>query len=66
MKRATAARRGRFMASFSMAYPLGYGIGALITGSAVDLLGYTWTYLLLAALGSCGLLLTMLNWRKLD
>lgn len=66
MKRATAARRGRFMASFSIAYPLGYGLGAFITGSAIDMLGYSWTYLLLAALGSSGLVLTMFNWRTLD
>lgn len=66
MKRATAARRGRFMASFSIAYPLGYGLGAFITGSAIDMLGYSWTYLLLAALGCSGLVLTMFNWRTLD
>ncbi len=66
MKRATPERRGRFMASFSIAYPLGYGVGAFITGSAVDMVGYTWTYALLAVLGSSGLVLTILNWRKLE
>lgn len=66
MKRATPERRGRFMASFSIAYPLGYGVGAFITGSAVDMVGYTWTYVLLAVLGSSGLALTILNWRKLE
>ena len=65
MNRATPERRGRFMASFSMAYPLGYGLGAFITGSAIDVIGYSSTYLLLAALGAVGLLLTMVNWKFL-
>ena len=62
MKRATPERRGRFMASFSIAYPLGYGVGAFITGSAIEMVGYSWTYVLLAALGSSGLVLTLVNW----
>ena len=65
MNRATPERRGRFMASFSMAYPLGYGLGAFITGSAIDVIGYSSTYLLLAVLGAVGLLLTMVNWKFL-
>lgn len=65
MKRATAERRGRFMASFSVAYPLGYGLGAFITGSAVDALGFAPTYLLLALLGTFGLVLTIVNWPEL-
>ena len=65
MNRATPERRGRFMASFSMAYPLGYGLGAFITGSAIDVIGYSSTYLLLAVLGAVGLLLTMINWKFL-
>lgn len=65
MKRAAPERRGRFMATFSVAYPLGYGIGALITGWAVELLGYSWTYLFLAVLGSSGLVVTLLHWQEL-
>ena len=65
MNRATPERRGRFMASFSMAYPLGYGLGAFITGSAIDVIGYSSTYLLLVVLGAVGLLLTMINWKFL-
>ena len=66
MNRASPERRGRFMASFSMAYPLGYGLGALITGSAVGMIGYSWTYLLLAALGGSGLAVTMIYWPELQ
>jgi predicted MFS family arabinose efflux permease len=65
MKRATPQRRGRFMASFSVAYPLGYGLGAFITGSAVNALGFAPTYLLLALLGTFGLILTIVNWPEL-
>ena len=65
MNRATPERRGRFMASFSIAYPLGYGVGAVITGSAVEMIGYSWTYLLLAGLGLSGLVLTLTNWSDL-
>lgn len=66
MKRATPERRGRFMASFSIAYPLGYGVGAFVTGSAVDMVGYSWTYMLLALLGSSGLVLTLMNWKNFE
>lgn len=66
MKRATPERRGRFMATFSVAYPLGYGIGALITGWSVELWGYSSTFLLLALLGSSGLFLTLANWKEFD
>jgi predicted MFS family arabinose efflux permease len=66
MKRAAPERRGRFMATFSVAYPLGYGIGALITGWSIELLGYSSTFLLLALLGSSGLLLTLAHWKDLD
>ncbi|MEO6164941.1 MAG: MFS transporter, partial [Candidatus Binatia bacterium] len=66
MKRATSERRGRFMASFSIAYPLGYGVGAFVTGSAVDMVGYSWTYMLLAVLGSSGLVLTLMNWKNFE
>jgi MFS family permease len=65
MNRAMPERRGRFMASFSIAYPLGYGVGAVITGSAVEMIGYSWTYLLLAGLGLSGLVLTLTNWSDL-
>lgn len=65
MKRATPARRGRFMATFSVAYPLGYGIGALITGWAVELFGYSATYFFLGVLGVGGLAVTLANWQEL-
>jgi hypothetical protein len=41
-------------------------LGALITGSALDLIGYSWTYFLLSLLGGFGLLLTMIRWPELQ
>jgi MFS family permease len=65
MERAPAERRGRTMASFSMAFPLSNGIGALLNGLVVDLAGYTWMYLSAAVLCAAGLALTAKHWRVL-
>jgi hypothetical protein len=40
---------------FSVAYPLSYGVGSLITGSAIDIAGYIGMFLLLAAIQAAGL-----------
>ncbi len=65
IQRANPQRRGRAMASFSIAYPLAAGAGALLTGSAVEVAGYFWMYLMAAALGAAGLLVTLTNWSSL-
>jgi MFS family permease len=65
MERANPQHRGRAMASFSIAYPLSYGVGGFLAGTAVDMVGYFWMYLMMAALGTVGLLVTFANWRKL-
>lgn len=65
MERAPAERRGRAMASFSMAFPLSNGIGALLNGLVLDLAGYTWMYLSAAVLCAAGLALTAKYWREL-
>ena len=44
MEQAPAERRGRAMASFSIAFPLSNGAGALLNGLVVDLAGYHWMY----------------------
>ena len=56
VERADPVRRGKQMATFSVAYPLSYGVGSLITGSAIDLAGYLGMFLLLAAIQAAGLL----------
>ena len=55
VERADSKRRGKQMATFSVAYPLSYGIGSLITGSAVGIAGYAGMYLILAAVEAAGL-----------
>lgn len=62
---ANPQRRGRALASFSIAYPLSYGLGSFLTGSAVELSGYIWTFLLLAAFSTLGPFLVFANWSKL-
>jgi predicted MFS family arabinose efflux permease len=65
MEQAPAERRGRAMASFSMAFPLSNGAGALINGLIVDLAGYAWMYVTAAILCSMGLIVTRSYWAKL-
>ena len=65
MERANPRHRGRSMASFSIAYPLSYGVGGLLAGAAVDLFGFTWMYLIMAALSAVGLIVTLANWSKI-
>jgi MFS family permease len=65
MERANPRHRGRSMASFSIAYPLSYGVGGLLAGAAVDLFGFTWMYLIMAGLSAVGLIVTLANWSKI-
>lgn len=59
VERADPQRRGKQMATFSVAYPLSYGVGSLITGSAVDIAGYLGMFLLLAAVQGGGLVFAL-------
>ena len=65
VERADPKRRGKQMATFSVAYPLSYGVGSLITGSAVEIAGYVGMFLILAALQAGGLIFTLVNSAKL-
>ena len=65
VERANLQRRGRAMATFSVAFPLSAGVGALLTGSAVEIVGYFWMFLIIAGLGTSGLVLTLTNWSSL-
>ena len=65
MEHAPAERRARAMASFSIAFPLSNGAGALANGFVVDLAGYTWMYLSAALLCALGLIITARNWSSL-
>jgi MFS family permease len=61
VERADPRRRGKAMATFSVAYPLSYGVGSLITGSAVEIAGYTGMFLVLAAIQALGLVFALIS-----
>jgi MFS family permease len=65
MEQAKPERRGRAMATFSVALPLSNGVGALICGGLVQSLGFFWMYLTTAGIAGGGLLLTIANRARL-
>ncbi len=65
MERADPRRRGKVMATFSIAYPASVGVGALLAGGAVELAGYFWMFLIVAAQAALGLGLTLASWSSL-
>lgn len=65
MEQAKPERRGRAMATFSIALPLSNGVGALLCGSLVQWFGFFSMYLVLAALGGVGFLITIANRARL-
>jgi MFS family permease len=56
VERADPARRGKQMATFSVAYPLSYGVGSMIIGGAVQAAGYTGMFYIMAAFQASGLI----------
>jgi MFS family permease len=66
VERADPKRRGKAMATFSMAYPLSYGLGSLLIGSAVESAGYAGMYLIFAALQAVGLILMLLYGARVE
>lgn len=65
MENAPAERRGRAMASFSVAFPLSNSIGATLCGFVVDVAGYPIMYAAAALPCVLGLALTMRHWTRL-
>ncbi len=59
-------RRGITMATFSTAYPMSMGMGALITGTVVEIAGFTWMFITAIFTGVLGLLVAIANWSTLD
>jgi MFS family permease len=59
MEQAKPERRGRAMATFSIALPLSNGVGALLCGSLVQWFGFFWMYVASAGLAAVGLLITI-------
>lgn len=65
MEQAKPERRGRAMATFSIALPLSNGIGALICGGLVQGFGFFWMYLVVACMAAGGLTMTIANRARL-
>ena len=65
LDRADQARRGQTMATYSMAYPSSAFVGALLTGAVIEVAGYFWMFLIVAALNIPGLIVTWKNWSNL-
>ncbi|MSP38247.1 MAG: MFS transporter [Deltaproteobacteria bacterium] len=65
MELAKPERRGRAMATFSIALPLSNGVGALVCGSLVQWGGYFAMYAVCAAIAAGGLLITIVNRARL-
>src|ERR1051325_5739238 len=66
IENAPAERRAKALASFSVAFPLSNGTGALVNGLLVDYLGYSWMYIIAAALSASGLFVTSKQWASLS
>jgi MFS family permease len=65
VEQAKPERRGRAMATFSVALPLSNGVGALICGSLVEWGGFFSMYLVASAIAAGGLMITVANRMRL-
>jgi MFS family permease len=63
--RADPKRRGVAMATFSISFPAGMGLGALVAGAMVELSGFHAMFLTIAAMAGLGLFLAFFNWALL-
>jgi MFS family permease len=57
--------RGQSMATYSLSYQLGAGIGAIIAGTLADAFGYSAMYVGAAVITASGLLLLAFRWKSL-
>lgn len=62
MDRAEPGRMGKAMATFSMAYRVGEGVGAPVAGALIVAFGYSGMYLGAVAYAAAGLILAFKNW----
>ncbi len=58
-------RRGSAMATFSLSYQVGAGVGAVLAGGIATLIGYPGMYVASIVILACGLVVTLANWPKL-
>jgi MFS family permease len=59
--RSDPQRRGVAMATYTVAFPAGWGLGALIAGATADLVGFKAMYLAMAGLTAIGLFAAAFN-----
>jgi MFS family permease len=65
VERANPQRRGKAMATFSVAYPMSYGAGSLLIGSAVEFVGFPGMFLTAGGISASGLALVALHRSRL-
>ena len=65
MDLANPAGRGKAMATFSVSFQLGAGIGAIFAGAIADLAGYRFMYVGSIAIIGLGFVVLALSWRAL-
>ena len=65
MDLANPLRRGAAMATFSLSFQMGNGIGSVLAGALVTLTGYRGMYAGAAIILGCGLALVLASWPKL-
>ena len=61
MERGDPKRRGVTMATFSIAFPLGSGLGSALSGGVIALVGYRGMYMSLIGVLATGLVLSLCN-----
>ena len=66
MDLADPQRRGTSMATFSLSFQMGVGIGSALTGVLLDLSGFRSMYVASIVVLALGLLLILLNWSRLS
>lgn len=65
LERADPLRRGKQMATFSIAYPLSYGVGSVMTGSTIEFAGYSGMFLIMAGVQALGLVFALVQAQNL-
>ena len=65
MDLADPRRRGAAMATFSLSFQMGNGIGSVLAGTLVTIAGYRSMYVGSVTILACGLLLALANWQRL-
>jgi len=66
MDLANPLRRGAAMATFSLSFQMGNGIGSVLAGTLVTLAGYRSMYVGAAIILTCGLALVLASWPRLS